>query len=490
MAMSKLFLNEETFRDGQQSLWANRMTTEAMIPAAPMIDNAGFDSVNIMSGSAFESCVLYLREDPWERLRLLCQLMPKTDIQILIRGRSAFGWKRFPNDAIELLITCLMRTGVQGLAVFDGLNDIQNLKWHIEVAKKTGLQIHPALVYTLSPVHTDEYYSEKARQLKELGTTSVNLADASGLLTPQRVKTLIPAILDAIGDQMFSFVSHCPAGMGVENYREALKLGVRNISTTSLPLSYGMSLPSTTEMVYHAREMGIEVAVDDDLRRRIDDYFYWVAYKEKKPVGQPVGFYKELWEKYAAHQIPGGMMSHLASQLKSLGLEHRLPDVLIEAGRVRKELGYPVMVTPFSQMVGVQAVFNVIEGERYKTVPSDLVLYARGYYGESAAPIDQNVKDKILEKEDKEPINPAENFDEPMVKKAREQWGAGISDEELLLHLFFSRPTLEEYNKNKRVISFPVVRTPLVTLVEELSKRKDIKSFALQKEKLRVEQVF
>jgi oxaloacetate decarboxylase alpha subunit len=461
--VSKLFINEETFRDGQQSLWANRMTTVSMIPAAPMIDNAGFDTVNIMSGSAFESCVLYLRENPWDR---------------------------FPDDTIELLITCLMKTGIQGLVVFDGLNDIRNLKWHIDVAKKLGLQIHPALVYTLSPVHTDAYYCEKARQCQELGTTSVNLADASGLLTPARVKTLIPAILETIGDKMFSFVSHCPAGMGVDNYLEALKLGVRNISTTALPLSYGMSLPSTTEMVYHAREMGIEVAVDDDLRRRIDDYFYWVAYQEQKPVGQPVGFYKELWEKYAAHQIPGGMMSHLGSQLKGLGLEHRLPDVMVEAGRVRQELGYPVMVTPFSQMVGVQAVFNVIEGERYKTVPSDLVLYARGYYGESAAPIDQNVKDRILDKEESAPINPSENFSEPMVKKARERLGSGVSDEELLLHLFFSEPTLNEYNKNRKAIPFPVVRTPLAALVEELSKRKDLKSFAVQKDTLKMEQVF
>jgi oxaloacetate decarboxylase (Na+ extruding) subunit alpha len=290
VAVAKLFINEETFRDGQQSLWANRMTTESMIPAAPMIDNAGFDTVNIMSGSAFESCVLYLRENPWDRLRLLSRLMPKTDIQILIRGRSAFGWKRFPDDAIELLITCLMKTGIQGLVVFDGLNDIRNLKWHIEVAKKLGLQIHPALVYTLSPVHTDEYYCEKARQCKELGTTSVNLADASGLLTPERVKTLIPAILNTIGDKMFSFVSHCPAGMGVDNYVEALKLGVRNISTTALPLSYGMSLPSTTEMVIRAREMGIDVAVDDDLRRRIDDYFYWVAYRRRSRWDSPWGF--------------------------------------------------------------------------------------------------------------------------------------------------------------------------------------------------------
>jgi oxaloacetate decarboxylase alpha subunit len=489
--MREIRFNEETLRDGQQSLWANRMPTAPMLPIAAAMDQAGFGSVNIMSGSAFEACILYLNENPWERLRLLAQLMPKTDLQILIRGRSAFGWRRFPNDAIELLIKCLQKSGIQGLAIFDGLNDMNNIKWHFQVAKEIGLQVHPALVFALSPVHSDAYYAAKARECAALGVHSVSLADASGLLTPERVRTLIPAIRNAIGDRLdFSFVSHCGTGLGTACYREAMKLGVDILSTASTPLSQGNSIPSTLETLSYARQNGIPVRLDDLLVRKIDDYFYWVAYQEKKAVGQPVSFNPAQYKKYAAHQIPGGMMSHLASQLKNLGLEHRLPEVLEEAGRVRQEIGYPVMVTPFSQIVGVQAVFNVIQKERYRTIPSDLCLYARGYYGESAAPIDPNVKDRILEGEDSKPIDPAENYLEPLVSRARKEAGPSLSDEELLLTLFFSRPTLERFHKNRRAIEFPAVKPPLTALIQELGKRPHMRKFYFQRGSLKLEQVW
>jgi pyruvate/oxaloacetate carboxyltransferase len=193
---------------------------------------------------------------------------------------------------------------------------------------------------------------------------------------------------------------------------------------------------------------------------------------------------------YAAHQIPGGMMSHLASQLKNLGLEHRLPEVVVEAGRVRQEIGYPVMVTPFSQIVGVQAVFNVIEGERYRTVPSDLILYARGFYGKPAVPIDPNVLDRILKGEDRKPIDPEENFLEPSVEKARGELGPFRSDEELLLALFFSQPTLERYSKNKKAAEIPVQRIPLVALIQELAKRKNIRQVSIQKGSVKLKQTF
>ncbi len=489
--MREIRFNEETLRDGQQSLWANRMPTAPMLPIAAAMDQAGFGSINIMSGSAFEACILYLNENPWERLRLLAQLMPKTDLQILFRGRSAFGWRRFPNDAIELLIKCLQKSGIQGLAIFDGLNDLNNIKWHFQVAKEIGLQVHPALVFALSPVHTDEYYAAKAKECADVGVDSVSLADASGLLTPERVRTLIPAIRRAIGETLdFSFVSHCGTGLGTACYQEAMKLGVDILSTASIPLSQGNSIPSTWETLSYARQNGIRTRVEDHLVKRIDDYFFWVAYQEKKPVGQPVPFNPAQYKKYAAHQIPGGMMSHLASQLKNLGLEQRLPEVLEEAGRVRQEIGYPVMVTPFSQIVGVQAVFNVIQKERYRTIPSDLCLYARGYYGEPAAPIDPDVKDRILEGEDPEPIDPAENYDEPLVSKARKEAGASLSDEELLLTLFFSRPTLERFQKNRKPIEFPVVKPPLTALIEELGKRPRMRKFYFQRGPLRLEQIW
>ena len=489
--MNELRFNEETFRDGQQSLWANRMRTASMLPIAPVMDEAGFDSINIMSGSAFESCVLYLNEDPWERLHLLCQLLPNTDIQVLIRGRSAFGWRRFPDDAIELLITCLKNTGVQGIVVFDGLNDISNIKWHMQVAKKIGLQIHPALVFSESPVHTDEYYASKARECVNLGMDNVNLADASGLLSPVRIRTLMPAIRKAIGDKAeFGFVSHDGTGLATENYIEAMRVGIDNLSTASLPLSYGNSIPSTLDVISYAREMGYDIKIDVGLQKKIDDHFYWVAHEEQKPVGQRVRYNPIQFKQYTQHQIPGGMMTHLVSQLKNLGLDNRLPEVLEEAGRVRQEIGYPVMVTPFSQIVGVQAVFNVIEGERYKTVPSDLCQYARGYYGTPAAPIDPDIMDKILEGEDKGSIDPTENYKEPLVAKVRKELGAHRSNEELLLELFFSRPTIEKFHQNKKPIEFPVTRLPLSTLIRELSKRKDISRVRLQKGALRLEQIF
>lgn len=488
--MKELRINEETLRDGQQSLWANRMTTKAMLPIAPTMDNAGFSSINIMSGSAFESCVLYLNEDPWERLHLLGQLISKTDLQILIRGRSAFGWRRFPNDAIELLIKCLKNTGIQGIAVFDGLNDISNIAWHIKVAKDIGLQIHPALVFTDSPVHTDEYYAAKARECIALGVDSVNLADASGLLTPERVSTLIPALRKAVGQgKELGFVSHDGTGLASANYFEAIRQGVDNVSTASRPLAYGNSIPCTEEIVSFARQQGYEVKVNDLLRKKIDDHFYWVAYEDTKPIGQRVPFNPMKFRKYAQHQIPGGMMSHLVSQLKNLGLDHRIPEVLDEAGRVRQEIGYPVMVTPFSQIVGVQAVFNVIEGERYKTMPSDLYQYACGYYGKPAAPIDPDVLDRIFEEKKAEPVDQEEFFSEPLVSKIRAEIGAYRSDEELLLELFFSHPTLEKFHKNKKPIEFSETRLPLATLIHELSKRREVRKVHIQKGALKLDQV-
>jgi len=278
--------------------------------------------------------------------------------------------------------------------------------------------------------------------------------------------------------------------LGSECYLEAMRQGVDNLSTASLALSQGNSIPATVEVLAQARQMGLKVELDDLLLKKIDDHFLWVAYSEKKPVGQRVSFDRNRYTKYAAHQIPGGMMSHLASQLKNLGLEHRLPEVLEEAGRVRQEIGYPVMVTPFSQIVGVQAVFNVIQKERYRTTPSDLSLYARGYYGEMAAPIDANVLDRIMEGADVKPIAASGVFSEPLVKKARKELGSTHSDEELLLALFFSKPTLEKFFQNKKPIDAATTKTPVIALIQELLKRQDIRKVSIQKGPLKLRQAF
>ncbi|MFZ5632174.1 MAG: pyruvate carboxylase subunit B [Bacillota bacterium] len=477
--MKRLEFVEETFRDAQQSLWATRMRTESMLGIAPVMDDAGFKSVCIMSGAAFEAAVMYLYEDPWERIHLLRKLMPKTELSFLIRGRNVIGWRRFPNDVVELVIKCIKKAGLQWIALFDGLNDLRNLEWHIHTAKNLGLKVSTALVFSESPVHTDEYFAEKARELVRLGVDAVSMADASGVLTPERTNTLIPALRQVVGEIELQFVSHCTTGLANENYIVAMQNGVDSVSTVSLPLAYGTSDPATIDIIPHARQMGLDVRVDERLVREIDDYFYWVAYKEKKPVGCPVKFNSIEYKKYAAHQIPGGMMSNLVSQLTDLGLRHKLEEVLEESARVRQEIGYPVMVTPFSQLVGVQATLNVIEGKRYYTIPQELRLYARGYYGRPAAPIDPNILDLLVG--DEKPIDPEEGFLEPLVSKVRADQGPFASDEELVLALVNTRQTLEKFYKNKKSIEITVVTKPLLTIIKELIKRNDIKSVSIEK---------
>jgi len=490
--LTELGFVEETLRDGQQSLWANRMTTESMLPAAPMLDNAGFRKIHIMSASCFESCLMYLYEDPWERMRLLCRLMPKSDIMVLIRSRHTFGWERYPNDVIRLLFECLKRIGIRCVLIFDGLNDIRNMEWQLRIGRNIGLKVTGAITFVESPVHTDEYYVAKAQELMKIGVDSVFLGDASGLLTPERTRSLVQAVRQAIGENMtLEFTAHAGTGLSSDCYVEAMKGGVDQLCTASLPLSYGNSIPSTAEMIHQAHQLEMDTGLDQDLIHRIDDYFYWVAYQEKRSPGKPVQFDPLGYKKYVGHQIPGGMMSHLVSQLKDLGIEDRLPEVLEEAARVREELGWPAMVTPFSQFVGVQAVFNVVQGERYRTVPSELPLYARGYYGQLAAPIDPNILDRILSDSDTEPMDPLENMDEPLVSKIRAEMGPFSSDEDLLMTLFNTPQTLEKYNRNKRKINpEPVLATPISALVRELSKRHDLNSVSIQKGSVKLTQVF
>jgi oxaloacetate decarboxylase alpha subunit len=288
-----------------------------------------------------------------------------------------------------------------------------------------------------------------------------------------------------------AFFAHSSTGLSGACYGEAMEGGIDILKTVTLPLAYGYSLPAAIDMLHLAREKGITVRVHERRLNEIDDYFYWSAYKENKPLGQPVAFHPDEYKKFAAHQIPGGMMSNLENQLSELGLFHKMPEVLEEAARVRHELGYPVMVTPFSQLVGVQAVFNVVEGQRYRTVPQELRLYVRGAYGRPAAPIDPNVIDPILAGDDQEPIDPSEGFQEPLVSKVRAEQGPFASDEELLLAIFNTRETMEKFYQHRKTIELhPPVQKPLAFLIKELAKRGDIKMVNIQKGHLKISQVF
>lgn len=480
--MKKLKFVEETFRDGQQSLWATRMRTQSMLPAAPIMDQAGFSNVTAISGAAFEASVKFLYENPWERLKLMRRLMPNTPLNFLIRGRNVVGWRRFSNDVVELMIQTIKGIGLDWIMIFDGLNDMRNIEHHIKTGKKMGLNVIGCIMHTESPVHTDQYYANKAKQLVEYGVDAILFEDASGVITPQRTRTLIPALRQAAGGIELQFQSHGSTGLALECYREAIKGGVDTVSTASLPIANRDSIPATIDIMQEARQLGIPVELDEAKVRELDDYFFWVAYQEKKAVLPPFSFEPAAYRKYVHHQIPGGMMTNLISQLTELGILHRLPEVLEEAGRVREELGYPVMVTPLSQFVGVQATFNVLEGERYQTVPADLRLYARGYYGELAAPIDPNVLDRILADGDKEPLDPAADFNERFIDKVRMEQGPFISDEDLLLNIFNNRLTMQTFYQNYQPIKMESVRrSPIVELVKEISKRRHVRKVSIQK---------
>jgi oxaloacetate decarboxylase alpha subunit len=468
------------------------MKTETMLGIAPTVDEAGFAKICVTSGAAFETAVKYLFEDPWERLRLLRRLMPKTPLNFFIRSRNLMGWQLFPNDVVELFLKCIQRTGIEWVEVFDGLNDLSIITWHFQVARRLGLRSTCLLSYNESPVHTDDYFADKARELVRLGVDVVNLSDPCGVLLPERLRSLIQTVRGAVeGKAKVAFFAHSNTGISGECYHEAMQCGIDSLKTVTLPLAYGYSLPASIDMLHRARQNGIPVKLHERRLREIDDYFYWKAYEEKKPLGKRVTFDPVEYKKFAAHQIPGGMMSNLENQLSELGLIHKLPQVLEEAAVVRQELGYPIMVTPFSQLVGVQAVFNVMEGERYRTVPQELRLYVRGAYGKPATPVDPNVMDRILSGGDKEPIDPSEGFEVPFLDKVRAEQGPFHSDEDLLLSLFNTRETMEKFYQNKKTIeSRPLVRRPLNALIRELVKRQDIKMVHIEKGSLKIEQRF
>lgn len=478
-----LGLVDETFRDGPQSLWATRMKTASMLGATEWANRAGFRKICVTSGAAVETAVRFLRDDPWERLRLLRRFMPDATIDVLMRSRNLFGWERYPDEVIELLFGVLQRAGVQWIKVFDGLNDFENIRACFRIGKALGFRMSGMITFSLSPLHTDQYFATKARELLDYGVDSITMGDASGLLSGARTKLLLAALQGEVAGRVpIEFVAHHTMGLAHESYREAMLAGVDTLATASEPLANGESLPSTLDVLAIARSIGIETGVDVDAVRRIDDYFHWVAYKEERAIARPVEFDPLRYESFAGHQIPGGMMSNFRNQLRELGLIHRIDEVLEEAARVRAELGFPVMVTPFSQFVGVQAVFNIIEGERYRSIPRELRLYALGHYGAPPAPIDPNVLDRILRGSSDKPIDAAAVFEARVLEEFRRDHGPFRSDEELLLHLFYGKDAATALAREKsRFAERPVLGHPLRVLVEELSRERNLSSLRFEK---------
>jgi pyruvate carboxylase subunit B len=422
-----IYFTDLTLRDAHQSLFATRMKTADMLEVAPLIDRAGFWSVEVWGGATFDVCLRFLREDPWERLRTLRKLMPKSKLQMLLRGQNLVGYRHYPDDVVRAFVRKSAENGIDVFRVFDALNDLRNLETAIETAKEAGKLVEGAISYTISPVHTEDLYVELALEFKEMGADIVTIKDMAGLLSPERAYRLVKAIKEEVNLPVHIH-THCTSGMAEMAQLKALEAGADIFDVAISPMSSDTSHPAVETMVHAFEEFGYTSNLDKGVLKEIARYFSQLRKKYEK---FDIDF-KGVDSAVLEHQIPGGMISNLINQLKEQGALERLPEVLEEVPRVREDFGYPPLVTPTSQIVGTQAVLNVLAGERYKMITQETRNYIKGLYGKPPAPIKEEVIRKVLGDEEPIACRPADLL-EPELEKRRQEIGDLARSEEDVL---------------------------------------------------------
>jgi oxaloacetate decarboxylase alpha subunit len=438
--MGEIGLVDTTVRDGHQSLWsANALSTSMIAEIAPVLDRVGFHAIDFTSSTHMAMAVRWHQENPWERIRVVRELMPETPLGFITPGMRFMAWWRAPADVMELALRCVIRNGIRRIWIAESMNDVGTDLQIAEISKREGAEeVVVGLVYSISPVHTDEYYAERARAIAQSTHVDVlNLKDPGGLLMPERVRTLVPALRAAAPNLPLEVHSHMTATMGAASYLEAARLGASFFCTAARPLANGTSQPSTEQTVANLRNLGWTVGIDDDALAEVSAYFSSLAGLLGRPVGVPLEYDVSVY----THQLPGGMTSTLRRQLSEIGMEHRWREVLDELPRVREELGWPIMVTPLSQFVGVQAFLNVTTGERWSQLPDEIVRYVLGQYGPPAAEIDPDLKARVMASPRAEALaHERHGFG---VDAARERFGEAISDELLLLRMMLPEEQVE-----------------------------------------------
>ena len=460
--MKKVQFTETILRDANQSLVATRLGYDQFEPILGEIDRAGFYSVECWGGATFDVCLRFLHEDPWERLRKIRKRLPNTKLQMLLRGQNLLGYKPYPDDVVRRFVRAAVKNGIDIVRTFDALNDLRNLKVAIEETVKAGAMASGAISYTTSPVHTLDKYVAEAKELAQMGVGSICIKDMAGILSPKDAYDLVSAIKDAV-DLPLVVHTHSTTGLAFMTYMKAVEAGADVIDTAISPFSGGTSQPATETLNYALRELGYETGLNDEALLKMANFFKpiradFLADGTLNPISMATD------TQCLNYQIPGGMLSNLLSQMKMLNALDKYEDALLETPRVRKDMGYPPLVTPTSQLIGTQAVQNVLAGERYKNVGAELKAYCRGEYGRTPAPIDPEIRAKILKGE--QPIEGrfADTLPKDSFEKAKAQLGdTARCDEDVLSYISFPE-VAEKFFAERKAEEEKVVRYSITQL--------------------------
>ena len=445
--MSKVKITETSLRDGHQSLIATRLSSNEILPIVEEMDKAGFYSMEVWGGATFDACLRFLNEDPWDRLRQIKARTKNTKLQMLSRGQNILGYKHYADDIVEMFLQKAIYNGIDIVRVFDALNDIRNLEKSIKTVKKEGAHCQCAISYTTSPIHTKEFYLNLIKQFESCGADSICIKDMSGILLPYDAYELIKDI-KKVTNLPIELHNHCTSGIAQMTMLKAIEAGIDIVDTAISPLSSGTSQPATESLVHTLKGTEYDTGIDIDCLGRIADYFKPIMnkYIENKVLSTKVLMTEP---KTLQFQVPGGMMSNMISQMKELNASDKYEDVLAEIPRVREDLGYPPLVTPMSQMVGTQAVFNIISGGRYKIIPTEIKKYVQGLYGKPAVEISDEVTKKIIGDEEVITVRPADLLSDEFDKNKREIGDLAESTEDILSYTLFPQVTKEFLEKRR-----------------------------------------
>lgn len=435
--MKKIQFMETVLRDGQQSLIATRMPTSDMLPILKTMDQAGYHSLEMWGGATFDSCLRFLNEDPWERLRTIRKEVKNTKLQMLLRGQNLLGYKNYADDVVRDFVEKSIQNGIDIIRVFDALNDTRNLQTAIVTAKEAGGHCQAAISYTTSPIHTVDYFVQLAKEMADTGADSICIKDMAGVLTPHTGFELVSRIKETI-DLPLEVHTHATSGIAEMTYLKVAEAGADIIDTAISSFAGGTSQPATESIAMTLAEMGFDTGLDMDKVAQIAEHFNPVRdrFREEGLLNPKV---KDIEPKTLIYQVPGGMLSNLLSQLTEQGLQDKYEDVLAEVPKVRADLGYPPLVTPLSQMVGTQALMNVISGERYKLVPSEIKDYVRGLYGKAPVPISEEIKELIIGQEAVVTVRPADLIAPQLPEFRKEIAEYAKTEEDVLMYALFPK---------------------------------------------------